>query len=286
MKKICLILGLLLMTSGISHASVCDNFTCPANPYGNSLGFSNITGINFLSEKIGNLVLSNAIKKDSKGKYRVNLQSYNVTALKKGIFKSLEVTGKNTITDGIYISNLKLKTLCDYNYIEVDNKHKTTFFREPLALAYEMQISEDDLNKTMESSKYKDMIRRINSIGNTFKIFNVSSSSVKIENNKLYYVMQVSVPLLKTKPNIVIESDLSASNGNIVLNEANLVTDAFKIDMTKLEKIINYLNLLEFELGIFEGKQATTSVDEIIIQNNIVNISGKMLIDKDVVLEQ
>ena len=287
MKKIGLILGLLLITSGFAHAASLENFQCPSNPYASSYGLSNLTGINFLSEKIANSLISKAIKKDAKGKYKIDLQSYNVTALKKGVFKSLDIEGKNTVTDGVYyVSYAKFKTLCDYNYIEIDNKQNVAIFREPLAMAFALQLSEQDLNQTMESSSYGDMIRRINSIGNTYKLFNVSSTSAKIENNKLYYIMQVAVPLLKTKPNITIETDIKARDGKIVLNEAKLVTDTFKIDMTKLEKIISYLNPLEFSLGIFNGKEAATKVNDITIQNNMINISGTLLIDKDSVVEK
>ena len=122
MKKILVILGVLLMTSGMGQAFTCDDFRCPANPYDGSFSFSNLTGVNFLAERIGNTLIKKAILKDSKGKYKVNLQSYNTTALKRGEFKSLEINGTDTVTDGIYVSKVKLKTICDYNYIEINNK--------------------------------------------------------------------------------------------------------------------------------------------------------------------
>ena len=102
------------------------------------------------------------------------MQSYNIGALKKGEFKSLDIKGKNTVTDEVHISELRLKTICDYNYIEVDNKAKTTTFREPFGMTFVLKFTEDDLNNTMQGSMYKEMIRKANSIGNTSKLFNIS----------------------------------------------------------------------------------------------------------------
>jgi len=286
MKKILLVLGVILATTGMSNASIYDDFTCPTNPYSHTYGLSNLTGANFMVEKIANSIVEKSIKKDSKGKFKIDMQSYNISLLKKGIFKSLTIDGKNTITDGIYVSDIKMKTLCDYNHIEIDNKNNVAIFRENFGMAFALQITQDDLNKTMNDSKYSEMIRRVNGIGNTYKLFNITASSTKIENNKLYYIMKVSVPLLKTKPEIVIETDLKARNGEIALNNTKLVTNILNIDMSKLNKIINYLNPLEFSLSIFDGKQASTQVSEIEIKNNVINIAGLMLIDKDVVVEQ
>lgn len=285
MKKILVILGVLVFTSGMGHAFSCDDFRCPTNPYEGTLSFSNITGVNFLAERIGNVLIKKAILKDSKGKYKVNIQSYNTTALKRGEFKSLEINGVDTLTDGIYISKVKFKTLCDYNYIEINNRDKIAIFQQPFGMAYALQISQDDLNKTMQSAAYKEMIRKINGIGNSYKLFNISSTSAKIENNKLYYTFNASIPLLKMKQDITIETDIVARGGQIVLNDARLVSNNFKIDMSKLERILNYLNPLEFTMGIFDGQDAKTKIQEITIKDNIINLIGVMAIEEGTVTD-
>ena len=285
MKKILVILGVLLMTSGMGQAFTCDDFRCPANPYDGSFSFSNLTGVNFLAERIGNALIKKAILKDSKGKYKVNLQSYNTTALKRGEFKSLEINGTDTVTDGIYVSKVKLKTICDYNYIEINNKENVAIFQQPFGMAYALQLTEEDLNKTMQSAAYKEMIRKINGIGNSYKLFNISSTSVKINNNKLYYTFNAKIPLLKMNQDITIETDIRARAGQIVLNDAKLVSNNFKIDMSKLERILNYLNPLEFAMGIFDGQDAKTKIEEITIKDNMVNLTGIMAIEEGTVTD-
>jgi len=286
MKKFLILLGTMVITAASSFGAVCE-LDCPGNPYAlGGFSISNLTGTNYIAEKIANAIVRKEILKDASGKFKVNLQSYNLAALKRGEFKSLEIIGEDTVTDGIYASYMKFKTLCDYNYIEINNKEKTTTFKENFGMAYAIQFTEDDLNKTMQGSRYNEMIRKVNSIGNSSKLFNISSSSVKIMDDKLVYVMKVVIPFLKAKQDLAVETDLKVRNGEIVVNEANLVTEFFKVDVNKLANLINYLNPLDFSLKLMKNKEATMQVKEVTIKNSKINVSGLVTVDKDVVTEQ
>lgn len=286
MKKILVLLGAIVISSGAAFSADCSSFKCPANPYSDNLSISNVTGTNFLAERIANTIIKKQILKDSQGKYKVNLESYNIAALKKGIFKSLEITGEDTVTDGIYASMIKLRTVCDYNYIEINNKEKTTTFKEDFGMAYAVQFTESDLNKTMANSQYTDLIRKVNSIGNTTKMFNISSTSAKIINNKLVYVMRVAVPLLNLKKDVAIQTDLKVRNGEIIIDEAELMTEAMKVDVNKLLKLVNYLDPLDFSMELIKNKDANMQVKEVNIKDNKINVSGLITVAKDVVTEQ
>lgn len=286
MKKILVLLGAIVISSGAAFSADCSSFKCPANPYSDDLSISNVTGTNFLAERIANTIIKKQILRDSQGKYKVNLESYNIAALKKGIFKSLEITGEDTVTDGIYASMIKLRTVCDYNYIEINNKEKTTTFKEDFGMAYAVQFTESDLNKTMANSQYTDLIRKVNSIGNTTKMFNISSTSAKIINNKLVYVMRVAVPLLNLKKDVAIQTDLKVRNGEIIIDEAELMTEAMKVDVNKLLKLVNYLDPLDFSMELMKNKEANMQVKEVNIKDNKINVSGLITIAKDVVTEQ
>lgn len=286
MKKFLVLLGAIVISSTSAFATDCSSFKCPANPYSDNLSISNVTGTNFLAERIANTIIKKQILKDSQGKYKVNLESYNIAALKKGIFKSLEITGEDTVTDGIYASMIKLRTVCDYNYIEINNKEKTTTFKEDFGMAYAVQFTESDLNKTMANSQYTDLIRKVNSIGNTTKMFNISSTSAKIINNKLVYVMRVAVPLLNLKKDVAIQTDLKVRNGEIIIDEAELMTEAMKVDVNKLLKLVNYLDPLDFSMELMKNKDANMQVKEVNIKDNKINVSGLITVTKDVVTEQ
>lgn len=285
MKKILVMLGAMIISAGAAFSTTCD-MQCAENPYENKTFISNIAGTNFLGEKIANIIIKKEILKDSSGDYKVDLQSYNISALARGEFKSLNIVGTNTVTDGIYASYIRLKTLCDYNYIEVNNKENTITFKENFGMAYAIQFTEDDLNQTMQNSSYMEMIRRVNGIGNASKMFNISSSSVRIKDNKLIYVMKVAIPLLNVKKEIAIETDVKARNGKIIINEAELMTEYFKIDAYKLSSLINYLNPLDFSMKLMKNKDANMQVKEIAIKDNKINVSGIVTVDKDVITEQ
>lgn len=286
MKKILIMLAAIIITSGAGYSATCE-FECPGNPYAaEGISISNITGTNYMAEKIANALIKRQILKDSKGKYKVNLQSYNVTALKKGIFKSLEITGTDTVTDGIYTSYVKLKTLCDYNYIEINNKENTATFKEDFGMAYAVQFTESDLNNTMEHSLYQEMIRRVNNIGNAYKMFNITTSKVQIKDDKLLYVMKIAVPLLNIKKELVVETSMKARNGEIIIDQADLMTDFMKIDVDKLASLINYLNPLDFSMKLMKNKDANMQVKDITIKDNKINVSGIVTVDKDVITEQ
>lgn len=285
MKKLLMLMGILAISATSVYASPCDDFRCPANPYEHSYSISNLTGVNFFAEKIGNAVIKNSLTKNSKGKYKVNLQSYNTSALKKGIFKSLEIKGTDTETDGIFISSTKFKTICNYNYIEINNKLKTATFQEPFAMAYALQFTEEDLNKTMKSPAYREMIRKINNIGNSYKLFNISSTSIKLEDNKLYYTMNATIPLLKLKQEVTVETGMKLRNGEVVLTDTKIVSDHVKLDLSKLEKVVNYLNPMEFAMKIFDDEYANTKIEEVTIKDNKINLSGILLIEAGIVTE-
>jgi len=286
MKKFLVLLGAVLLTAGNAYSAACE-FICPENPYAaEEMSFSNFTGTNFLAEKLAGAVIKKQVLKDSNGKYKINLQSYNLAALKRGEFKSLEITGTDTVTDGVYASYIKLKTLCDYNYIEINNKENTATFKENFGMSYAIQFTEDDLNETMEKSSYQEMIRKVNNIGNSYKMFNILSSKAKIKNGELYYVMKVAIPLLNTKKDLAVRTDLKVRNGKVVISEAELITEYLKFDVKKLSNLVNYLNPLDFSLKLMKNQDANMQVKEVTIKNNKINVSGIVTVDKDVITEQ
>ena len=281
MKKTILILGIIAILIGTcANAS---EFKCAPAP-NTKVSISNLTGVNPVAERIANAVITSQIKKEATGKFSTKLESYNIKSLKQGIFKSLEINGENVEADGFYATKVKLKTLCDYNHIVVNNKEKSVTFKENFVAAYAVQFSEDDLNKTLQNSSYGAMIRKVNSIGNSYKLFNINSTGVSIEDDTLYYNLLVSLPLINTKQEIKVKTDFRVRNGEIVLNNANLESDLFSVDVRKLNKLINYLNPLEFSMNLFKNKDANMQIKEMTITDNMVNVTGIVLVDKDVVM--
>lgn len=287
MKKILMVLGIIALTSSTAFAD-CLEFMCPASyqlSNGFSRGLSNITGTSLLATKTAQSILKSQIKKEAQGDFDVKLKSYSLPDLKAGRFKSLEITGKNVVADDVYLSLLKLKTLCDYNYIVFDPKNKTATFKEDFGLAFATTITENDLNNTMNANGYKNLIDEINSMGKSYKLFNIVSSHAKLRNNQFMYIVQVAFPFVNTKQNIVLTSDVNVNNGKIYLSHTKVINDYFQVDLSKVTYMINYLNPLSFSLAILENKDATLTVKDAVIKDNRIDIDGTIIVLKDVVTE-
>lgn len=283
MKKIILSFVLLLAVQGV-QAQDCSTLKCPA-PYdltsGFSRGISTVTGQKFLSEKIGEKLVKKAIKKNiTSGDIKVNLDAYSVRDLKAGRFKSLEINGKNVDIQGVYISSFNAKTLCNFNYIAND-KRGNYIVKEDIPASFNATITEEDLNKTMLSSDYKRMIDDINSIGGNLNIFQITSTNIKLKNDKMYYVLKYSMPFVRKTKELVITANLKVENGQIELANTSFLNNSMALDVDKLSKLINYINPLDFSAKILENKDAKFNIETVNISNGKITIDGNMTILKD-----
>lgn len=283
MKKIILSFVLLLAVQGV-QAQDCSTLKCPA-PYdltsGFSRGMSTVTGQKFLSEKIGEKLVKKAIKKNiTSGDIKVNLDAYSVRDLKAGRFKSLEINGKNVDIQGVYISSFNAKTLCNFNYIAND-KRGNYIVKEDIPASFNATITEEDLNKTMLSSDYKRMIDDINSIGGNLNIFQITSTNIKLKNDKMYYVLKYSLPFVRKTKELVITANLKVENGQIELANTSFLNNSMALDVDKLSKLINYINPLDFSAKILENKDAKFNIETVNISNGKITIDGNMTILKD-----
>lgn len=283
MKKIILSFVLLLAVQGV-QAQDCSTLKCPA-PYdltsGFSRGMSTVTGQKFLSEKIGEKLVKKAIKKNiTSGDIKVDLDAYSVRDLKAGRFKSLEINGKNVDIQGVYISSFNAKTLCNFNYIAND-KRGNYIVKEDIPASFNAIITEEDLNKTMLSSDYKRMIDDINSIGGNLNIFQITSTNIKLKNDKMYYVLKYSMPFVRKTKELVITANLKVENGQIELANTSFLNNSMALDVDKLSKLINYINPLDFSAKILENKDARFNIETVNISNGKITIDGNMTILKD-----
>lgn len=283
MKKIILSFVLLLAVQGV-QAQDCSTLKCPA-PYdltsGFSRGMSTVTGQKFLSEKFGEKLVKKAIKKNiTSGDIKVNLDAYSVRDLKAGRFKSLEINGKNVDIQGVYISSFNAKTLCNFNYIAND-KRGNYIVKEDIPASFNATITEEDLNKTMLSSDYKRMIDDINSIGGNLNIFQITSTNIKLKNDKMYYVLKYSMPFVRKTKELVITANLKVENGQIELANTSFLNNSMALDVDKLSKLINYINPLDFSAKILENKDAKFNIETVNISNGKITIDGNMTILKD-----
>lgn len=282
MKKI--LLTILLLAAGQMSFASCDTQNC-IPPYDLtsvvSRFFSKVTGQNFIAEKVGESIAKKAIKKEiSSGKIDVNLKSFSTRDLKAGRFKSLEITGKDIVVDGVYISYFKTKTLCDFNYV-VQDKNGDVIVKEDIPVYAETTITEDDLNNTMNSADYKRLVNDINMLGGSLNLFQIVSTSVKLKKGKMFYIMKYSLPFVRKPQEIVISADVCVHNGEIILANTNFVSENLALDINKFSKLLNYINPLDFSAKILENKNARFNIRNVNVAGDKITIDGMITVLKD-----
>lgn len=288
MKKVLFagVLGFGIALTGLSAQAACENYVCPQNvtiTSGFSRFMSNVTCQNFLAERIAGHFIKKAIKKNViSGDFKVDFDSYSVRDLKAGKFKSLKITGKNVNVEGIYLTETKMETLCEYNYIVQDKKNKDNLtIMNDIPVNISLVINEADLNKTMQSKDYTKMLGDINSLGGSLNIFKIDSTCIKIKKDRLYYIVKFAIPFVRGTQDVVMTTDLKVKNGQIAFANAELLNNHTSLDLSKVTRLLNYVNPLDFSLKILENKDANIKVNNVDIQDGKILIDGRMTILKD-----
>ena len=70
--------------------------------------------------------------------------------------------------------------------------------------------------------------------------------------------------------------------GDIDFAETRLVNKKISIDIKKIDKIVNYLNPLDFSLNILENKDAVLTVQNVKVKDNKILADGLLVIPKDI----
>lgn len=287
MKRLVLILCLLVFslnnTSGQAFA-ICDySAKCAPKAYDlSSRGAqitSKITGMTFLAEKLAQFIIKKELKKAAKEKFKVEMKSYSINDLRHGRFKSLKISGKNLNIDGVYLTSLEAKTLCDFNYVELYKNNIK--FKENMVMDFAMEISSQDLQKTIQSTGYLDKLNKTNlsCFGITF--FKLNGAEVQVKNNKLYFTVKVTTPMSANPIPIVVRSDLKVEDGNIVMTKIDLVNVFTVIDLSKITYLMNALNPLTFSTEILNNKDSKMSIKTVDIIGDKISVKGNIFIPKN-----
>lgn len=233
---------------------------------------TNMLGYNVLVKKIAQSVLKRSLKKSMTGDYKVKFDSFSGVDLKKGKFKGLTIDGENLCADGeLYISKLHLNTTSDFNY--VDYSKDPIVFKTDLPMAYSMEMSESDLNKTMSNA------RAIDTISKLMPLVSIKKPTIKLDNEKIKINSALKFPLGKNLK-FSITSGLKVENGKIVMT--NVETSGAKHEF--VEQFVNLINkqsLLEnINMDLFDGAESSATVEKVQIKNNKLYINGKIVIKK------
>ena len=287
MKKIVVLLALLLSFSpvmAVDYTSYCPAEKDTTSFLGNILS---LTGINFLNRTMLQNRMASALKKETNSKFDIDIDSIFGSSVLSGAFKSLSATSKSLSYNGVYMSDFSVKTACPYNYISFKNGKLS--FPENMVLNYKTSVTQEDINKILNSSLYKNAIAKMNKDGSISSLVNIKTSSVTISNDKLNFKYSLT-PFPKAsgliskltsavKPiDLSFSTNLRANNGklelcNFDINSKNIAYDA-------LLPIINKFNPLSYGINVGKNNKGTLDVQNVNIKDGRINLVGVLLISK------
>lgn len=235
--------------------------------------------MNPLAESIAQKIIKKTLKKEiGKGHYKVKLESYTLGSLKKGIFKSLEIIGKDIVVENIPVSYLNLKTVSDYNWI--DYNENPMKIKSDITFSYNLELTEDSLNEALENQDYQDVIKKVNK--RAYPLFEMQKVKIRIKNNKVYIIMDYNLPLSSSKKTrkFIASSGFKIENGKIQAHNVHIDKSYGNIPLEKVANLINLLDPLSFTLKIIKDDDCKGQVESVKIENDKININGKLFILK------
>ena len=235
---------------------------------------------NPIAERIAQKVIKKAIKKETKGDYKVKLDGYTLSSMKKGIFKYLEIDGKDICTEDLEIPYMKMKTITNYNWI--DYTKNPIVFKSDINFDYEMHLSEKTINTALKTKDYDRKLEKVNKIA--YPLFNLTDVRIRIRHDKLHIIMEYNSPVLPMKKNrtFMVSGDVSVSNGRAKITHIGFDNAYGNLPLDKVVNLVNLIDPLSFTLDLMDNKKCTGRLEEVKIQDDIIIINGKIFIKKEV----
>lgn len=228
-----------------------------------------------LAESAVKRALKKALKKETGANFDVKFEGYTLSSIKRGVFKSLEISGKDINVEGIKVPYVSLKSLDDYNYI--DYTKNPIEFKCDMTYAYDLLLDDEAINSALKNSNYNKTLAKVNKISSP--LFIVKGVRTKITDNNLYIITDYNLPLSVTKDrSFVAQSDFEVINGKIKAKNVRIDTAYGNLGLNKVANLINYLNPLEFTVDVLESGKQKTIIENVNIVDNKVKVSGKIYV--------
>ena len=242
-------------------------------------GKRHISIINPIVEKVVESAIKKELKKETGADFKVSFTGYTTSSMKKGIFKSLELSGKNIIAEGIPLPYVHLKTLSDYNYI--DYTKSPVEYKSDMIFAYNMILSEESINIALRDKKYQKVISKVNKIA--YPLFVLTNVQSKIYNNELYLIMDYNFPIagLSKDRTFVASSDLKVEKGKIKAKNVKIDNKYGNLGLDRVANLINLLNPLGFTLELMDSKKCDGNIENVNIVDNNIQVDGKIFVKGD-----
>ena len=230
-------------------------------------------------ERVAQRVIRSLIKDESGHNFKVKLQGYTFSSMKKGIFKYLEIVGEDFFVEDIPISYAEVKTLTDYNWI--DYKQEPPVCKTDMVFSYQVKLSEESINIALQKKEYDKVLEDLNK--RAYPLFTMNDVKVRIKNNKLYLVMFYNFPIspMAKDRSFSVSTGFKVFNNKIIADNIMLNPAYRSLQSDKIANLVNRLDPLSFTLSIMNTKKCNAKVENVKIIDDLVEVNGKIYVKGD-----
>ena len=235
--------------------------------------------MNPIAESIAEKVIKKSLKKETGANFKVKFDGYTLESMKQGIFKYLEITGKNVIVEDIEVPYINLKTVSDYNW--VDYTKDPVVFKSDMTFAYELDLSEKTINDALKDKEYKKTLQKVNN--RAYPLFTINDVRVRIKHNKVHVIMEYNFPIAPARKNrtFMVSTNFHVVNGKISAKDIGIDNAYGNLPLDKVTNLINLLDPLSFTLALMDSKKCNGRIENVNIVDNIIKIDGKIFVKGD-----
>ena len=279
-KKIILILMIFLSFNSIT-AKEC-TIVCPTESIAiieDEKLINKITGLNYLSKKIAEVIIEKELKEELTSKFNASLELFSIKRLKKGEFKLLTLTCKQLAYKALRMSNFYAQTVCPYNKIVYSNNK--IFFPHDLAFKFKSTITNSDIEGIIKSYQFQRELKKCTFTFNGVKGFEIKTPVVKIKNGKMFFSIPVETFIFSEPFYINLSTDIEVKNNNIVLKNITFLSKNNIIKNDIFAPLINKINPLYYQINSIDTKYCKIYITNVKIEDNIISTGGIFIINQN-----
>ena len=235
--------------------------------------------LNPLAESAAEKIIEKSLKKKiGSGKYKAKFSAYTLSSMKKGIFKTIEIQGKDLEIDSIPIPYLNVKSVSDYNWIDITQN--PVIVKTDMELVYQLGLNETSINAALKQKDYQKFLDKLNK--RAYPLFEMHNVQVRIKNNRAYIIMDYTLPLANSKKvkTFMVSSKFQAENGCIKPDNINIDKTYGNLQLDKVINLINLINPLSFTISQLKENNCQGRVESVNIVDNIVQVNGRIFVEK------
>lgn len=228
------------------------------------------------AECLAEKIIKKSLKKETGADFKVKFEGYTLSSMKQGIFKYLEISGKDIIVEDIHLPYVCFKTVSDYNWI--DPTKNPPAMKSDMTFAYNLKLSEQSMNEALKNKEYQKTIQKVNK--RAYPLFVINDVRIRIKHDKIHIIMGYNFPISPAKKDktFMVSTKFKVDNGKILASEVGIDNAYGHLSLEKVTNLINLLDPLSFTLDLMNTRKCNGKIENISIVDNMVQVDGKIFV--------